>query len=517
MTLTELLAEAADAWPDRACLIDGEGVVTYGELKQRAGRAAALFRGLGVGPGDAVAVWLRSSSAWVEIQFALGQLVAAAVAVNNRFAMAEVADLIERSQADVLVLSSADGGPELPEKLASLGRPLRAVVDCGPGGGLDGAVDYASAGDLEPCAVVNGTGTSVCSVFSSSGTTSLPKLVMHTQDSVTAHARSVAPAFGYDEPGCVVLAMLPVCGVFGFDTMMGGLAGGATMVIAGTFDAGHVLDLIRVHRPTRTNGSDEMYRRLFRAAQDRGWSDLGPLREGGFAAFGGDPDPLVAAGDAFGVSLFGLYGSSEVQALAARREAEAPSEERIKAGGRPVTPELRVRVRDIDTGALCEPGETGELEFSGPSLSVGYLHDAARTAQDFTGDGWFRSGDLGFLEDDGGFCFTGRRGDAFRLSGFLTSPQEIESVIESAPGVRGAQAVLISHEGRDTLVAFVIPADEQEPPGEQAIIAHCREKLAGYKVPRKVLVIDAFPVTNSANGEKIQRERLRQIAAAALE
>ena len=516
MTLTGLLAEAADTWPDRVCLIDGEDAVTFRELRQRAGRAAGLFRRLGVGPGDAVAVWLRSSAAWVEIQFALAQLGAAAVAINTRFTIAEVAELIGRSQAAVLVLGSSDCDPGLPDRLARLGQPLRAVIDCRPAGNLGGAgpriIDYAMAGDLDAGTAADGTGASVCSVFCSSGTTSRPKLVMHKQEAVAAHARSVGRAFGYDEPGTVILAMLPVCGVFGYDTLLASIAAGATAVIAGEFDAGRILDLVRVHRPARTNGSDEMYRRIFRAARARGWTSLGSLREGGFASFSGDPEPLVAEGDALGFRLFGLYGSSEIQALAARRDPGAPGSERARAGGRPVTPDLKVRVRDIDTGALCEPGQAGELEFSGPSLCVGYLRDEARTAKDFTGDGWFRSGDLGLLEPGGRFGFTGRRTDAFRLSGFLTSPQEIESVIEGAPGVRGAQAVLISHEGRDTLVAFVVPSPGQPACDEAAVIAHCREKLAGYKVPRKVIVIDAFPVTNSANGEKIQRERLRQMA-----
>lgn len=512
MSLTDVLEQAADTWPDRVCLIDGDDRVTYSELRERAGRAAALLRRLGVGPGDTVTVWLRSSSAWIEILFALARIGAAAVAVNNRFALAEVDELSERSEASVLVLDSSDSGPDLTGRLESLGHRFRAVVDCRAGGVLDGAVGYASAAGLAPDRVVDGTAASVAAVFCSSGTTSAPKLVAHKQEALARHGQAAGRAFGYGEPGCVVLGMLPVCGVFGFDTTMAALTSGAPLVLVGRFDAGHVLEMIDLHRPTCTNGSDEMFRRLFRAARDQGRRDLGSLRQGGFAAFGGDPGPMVAEGESLGVRLFGLYGSSEIQALAAKRDPAAPYAERVRSGGLPVAPTLRVRVRDVDTGALCEPGEAGELEFTGHSLSVGYLHDEARTAKDFTADGWFRSGDLGYLESGGGFCFTGRRGDAFRLSGFLTSPQEIETVLEGAPGVNNAQVVLISHEGRDTLVAFVIPAPG-ETPGETGVIAHCREKMAGYKVPRKVLFLDAFPVTNSPNGEKIQRERLRQMAA----
>lgn len=512
MSLTELLDRAAADWPERVCLIDGEDRGTYRDLRERSQRAGALLRRLGVGPGDTVTVWLRSSSAWLEILFALARIGAAAVAVNNRFALAEVGDLSERSGTSVLVLDSSDSGPDLTGRLESLGHRFRAVVDCRADGTLDGAVAYASAGTLDPDTTVDGTSSSVCAVFCSSGTTSAPKLVAHKQEALARHGQAAGRAFGYDQPGRVVLGMLPVCGVFGFDTAMAAIAAGAPLVITGRFDADEILDVIDRHRPTDTNGSDEMFRRIFRAARNRGLTSLGSLRWGGFAAFGGDPGPMAAEGDALGVRLFGLYGSSEIQALAAKRDPAAPYEERVKAGGVPVARTLRVRVRDVDTGDLCAPGQPGELEFAGHSLSVGYLHDEARTAKDFPGDGWFRSGDLGFLEPSGGFCFTGRRGDAFRLSGFLTSPREIETVLEGADGVEAAQVVLITREGRDTLVAFVIPS-----PGaardEAAIIARCREKMAGYKVPRKVLFLDAFPVTNSPNGEKIQRERLRQLAS----
>lgn len=150
MTLTELLDEAVDSWPDRVCLIDGEDIVTYRELRERAGKAAALLRRLGVGAGDAIAVWLRSSSAWVEIQFAVARLGAVAIAVNNRFAVTEMEDLARRTRAGVLVLGSSDAGPGLPGRLASLRHRFRAVIDCSPGGTLTGAVDYTSAGALAP-------------------------------------------------------------------------------------------------------------------------------------------------------------------------------------------------------------------------------------------------------------------------------------------------------------------------------------------------------------------------------
>ncbi|MEQ8660373.1 MAG: AMP-binding protein, partial [Gammaproteobacteria bacterium] len=229
----------------------------------------------------------------------------------------------------------------------------------------------------------------------------------------------------------------------------------------------------------------------------------------GFAAFNPALDDIAARAAARGVTLCGLYGMSECHALYAMQPPELPLAERRKGGGRPLSPRAAVRVRDADSGALLGPGATGELEVSGPSLLAEYLDDPAATAAALTADGYLRTGDLAYLEDDGRFCYLARMGDVLRLGGFLVSPLEIEAVIDAHPQVTASQVVAIDIAGRARAVAFVTAPGEVD---EQDVIAWCGARLAGYKVPARVLAIETFPTTASANGTKIQKARLRALA-----
>jgi fatty-acyl-CoA synthase len=139
--------------------------------------------------------------------------------------------------------------------------------------------------------------------------------------------------------------------------------------------------------------------------------------------------------------VVGLYGSSELQALLARRSEQAPLEERALGGGRLVAPEGEVQARDPQTGARLPHGTAGELEFKVPSRMVGYYGNDDATGEATTADGWFKSGDLGHTTSERDFVFLTRLGDALRLSGFLVSPAEIEDILLEHPQVIAAQVV----------------------------------------------------------------------------
>ena len=156
-------------------------------------------------------------------------------------------------------------------------------------------------------------------------------------------------------------------------------------------------------------------------------------------------------------------------------------------------------------------GASGELWIDAPSRFVEYLEDPAATARVFDADGMFRTGDLGRLAGDG-FVFEARIGDAMRLGGFLVSPEEIEAVIQAQPGVAGVQVVAASNGESDPVpVAFVRPAAGTAL-DEAALRARCREQLARFKVPARIVAVDAFPTVDGPNGPKVQRVRLREMA-----
>jgi fatty-acyl-CoA synthase len=233
---------------------------------------------------------------------------------------------------------------------------------------------------------------------------------------------------------------------------------------------------------THTNVSDEMLRRLLETPER-----LGSLREVGFAAFNLEPRPLV---DAAPFAAYQCYGASEMQALVAHAPADAPAEQRAIAGGRPVSEAIEVRIRD------------GEIQVRGPNVMAGYLGDEDATRAAFTADGFLRSGDLG-RETELGFAYETRSGEALRLAGFLVAPREIEAFLEGCEGVEAAQVVAAGAQA----VAFALGDFD-----ERAVLDRCRAELAAFKVPQRVVALDAFPMTESANGVRVRREALRELA-----
>lgn len=236
----------------------------------------------------------------------------------------------------------------------------------------------------------------------------------------------------------------------------------------------------------------------------------------GYAAFNPAQADIVQRADARGLKLVGLYGASEIQALFAHQDENARVAERMLAGGLPVSAQARVRVRDPESGAILAHGASGELEFFAPSSRMmGYHGNPDATAAAFTADGYYRSGDLGTTSADGRFVFLTRMGDALRLGGFLVSPAEIEAVVQEAPGVAACQVVGVPRAEGLVPVAFVI-LHQGAVLDEAGVAAHVASRLARYKIPRRVLAIDAFPVTPGANATKIQKGKLREMAEALL-
>ena len=471
----------------RAAVIHDGDAVAAAELDERAAGVAGGLAAAGIGAGDRVALWLPNRPEWLELHLALARLGALTVAVNTRFRAHELRDLMERSGARALAFAPGFKGIAFEAILAEAGVEVDTIRVGEPG--YDALRAHEPADDAsDPDAA--------CIAFTSSGTTGRPKLVVHAQRGIVAHARAVAAGFGYDAPDCVALAMLPLCGVFGYDSALGALAGAAPVVLQEAFDAGEAARLVERHRVTHANGSDAMVLRLLAAAPDP------PLREAGFAAFDGDPRAVVDAGDAAGTTAYMCYGSTEVQALLAHAPQDGPPERRAIAGGTPVSPQTTVRV-----------AADGELEVRGPSVMAGYLGDER---PDLTADGFLRTGDLGRELDDGGFAFTARRGDALRLGGFLVSPREIEAFLEQDDGIAEAAVVAVEHDGALRPVAFAVVRDGAVL-DEAGALERCRASLAAFKVPRRVLELGELPSTDSPNGRKVQRSALRRLAAEALQ
>jgi fatty-acyl-CoA synthase len=506
-TLSDILTRNVARSPHARATSDSRYSLDWTQFAALTQGYATLLARQGVAFGDRVALWLPNCVDYFALIFACARIGAAAIHINTRFRTAEVGYLLRRSRARVLVTTWGFAPVDFAAILEAVPRDERAALRVVIGrdstardvAGLP-VVALEPAGDIGDRASPDAP----CLTFTTSGTTSGPKLVLHHQRSIAVHAGDVAAALAMQADAACALAAVPLCGTFGQALAMGAAAGGAHIVFMEQFDGAEAEALIRRHRVTHTAGSDDMIGRVAQAANGRRFDTL---VFSGFANFTPAARAALAAAEALGMRPCGLYGSSEVQALFAL----APESRKLADGGVPVSPAAEFTVRDPQTGEPIADGNDGELCLRAPSMFMGYLDDPEATARSFTADQWFKTGDLAHRVDPG-FVFKARIGDTLRLGGFLVNPEEIESFLQSLPGVAEAQVVAAEHKGERLAFAF-IRARADAAPQEEAILAACRASLARYKQPKRVVTLSDFPVTESPNGTKIQRVRLREMAA----
>jgi fatty-acyl-CoA synthase len=502
--------------PDAGSPLVFEGTpVSRAELVDKVERTTAWLAAQGIGKGDVVAVWLVNRLEWLALLFAAARRGAIIAAVNTRYRSAEVAHLLKLSGARLLVLEAAFRSLDFATILADIATSEVPALERLAVVGADSiparwpCVRFDTFDKPGPSAPPAQDDVDLpVLLYTTSGTTRGPKLVAHSQRTLAAHAASIARALQLLPQRHALLAMLPFCGTFGMTGLLAFLGAGLSIHVQDAFEAAPALRILSAQKITHCFGSDEMFRRIL--ALTDAPRPFPHLEVCGFAAFQPGWRELAAEAAARGLPLFGLYGSSEVQALFSMGRASDAFTDRIEGGGWPMSPEAKVRVRDTETGELAAAGISGEIEISAPSQFLGYFGNPVATRDAITADGFFRTGDIGRLRGDGSFVYETRAGDAMRLGGFLVAPGEIEDELKSCPGVADAQVVAVDLKGQARCVAFVIPA--REPPKQDALIARLRERLAAYKVPARIYVVDAFPVTESANGVKIQRARLRAMA-----
>jgi fatty-acyl-CoA synthase len=504
-TLSGILAHNVATRPHAVAVSDERGTLDWMQFAALAQAYAALLADQGVRFGDRVALWLPNCADYLALIFACARLGAVAVHVNTRFRTSEVGYLLQRSRASVLVTAWGFAPVDFPKLLGEISAEDRSALRCVIGRNATACeVANLPVVPLEPQGHIDDSATpdAFCLTFTTSGTTSGPKLVLHRQRSIASHAGDVATALATDAAGSCVLAAVPLCGTFGLSLAMGGVVGGAHIVLMEQFDGAEAEALIRRHKVTHTAGSDDMLGRIT-AAADRPFDTLVFT---GYASFTPTAAASVAAAEALGMKPRGLYGSSEVQALFAL----APDNRRMSDGGVPVSPIAEISIRDPDTGEAVPDGEDGELCLRAPSFFFGYLDNPEATARAFTPDGFFKTGDRAQRANPG-FIFKARIGDSLRLGGFLVNPEEIEGFLQSLAGIAEAQVVAAENDGNRVAFAFIRPAPNTNP-DESVILAACRKSLARYKQPARVVALDAFPVTESPNGVKIQRVKLREMA-----
>lgn len=525
-SVAQLLSASADSMGETAAIYYEDESWSYRQLDDMARRVAGGLISLGLREGDRVAFWLPNCVAYIVMYFACVRLGLIVVAINTRFRALDVGDLLQRSRAKALLFWPGFRGIDFSRILADIEMDdLKSLTDIIVFPQIQRSLvlpsnlrrlsvtSYQQLLQHRPLKVDCATDDAGCCTFTTSGTTSRPKLVLHGQHSVAIHAGNVASQLSPMVGTGSVLQVLPFCGVFGFVTMIGAVAGGLKMVIVNHFDAAEVVDLVDRYQVRYFNTSDDMLFALLNA--DQRSRALPSLVTCGYAAFNTTPREVDRRAKERGVQVIGVYGMSEVMALFSMHALSEHDETRYLGGGRLISDAARVRVRDVDSGELHGLLTVGELELSGPSLMQCYLDDEQATTDAFTDDGFFRTGDLGYTISADTFVYQTRMGDSLRLAGYLVNPVEIESHLCRLSGVKAAQVVAVKVGDTTRAFAFVIATSGNISKG--SLMAHCDGALATFKVPVGFQLLECFPITKGANGTKIQRSKLREMAQLTIE
>ena len=528
-TAAGLLDAAAARWPRGEAMVFGDERVTFADFRARADRTARGLAALGIGAGDTVALWLPNRPAWFVIQQACARLGAVLVALNPRYRAHELSYIVAQCNAVALILTDHLGPvdyfetlheivPELahcaPGELESSRFPkLRhVIVDAeDPYPGCHRLADVIDAGD--PALTLPRVGPDdLFTLLYTSGTTSFPKGAMISHRNCVPHGWNCGVWLRMTARDRVLHA-LPAPGTWGgLNIPLTTWAHGACLVLMDAWDPPRALWLIERERCTVLNAVDSMvFPLLEHPMLDR--FDRSSLRTGAFAATGGGGHGFFEAiRDRIVVpEMYQPYGMTEVNALSLLHELDEPWELRIQSGIK-TPPGIEARIAHPETAVVCKPDEEGELQFRGPLVTRGYYEKPDETAAAFTGDGWFKTGDLGVRDARGHVFFKGRLKETLRVSHHMVAPGEIEAFLMAHPAVSQAFVVGIPDpKANEVPVAYVILRDGAQL-DERALVEFCRGKIASYKIPRGVRFVTDVPRTPSPHGEKVQRVKLREMA-----
>ncbi|MFF5257914.1 FadD3 family acyl-CoA ligase [Actinomadura viridis] len=516
-SIAAMTAAAAERFPDRTAVVDGGTRVSYAQLYEEARRFGAALAADGVEPGDRVGIWAFNSREWIVAVLGLYQAGAVLVPINTRFKGREAAVILHRAKVKGLVTVTDFLGNDYIEMLAGAGVPLpdlRTIVisrgrPSGTGVPWDDFMARATEDGLAEVdrrrAALGPDDTS--DILFTSGTTGTPKGVLMTHGRTMGVGTDWVAMTGLAE-GDRYLMVNPYFHMFGFKAgILASVSAGATMYPQPVLDVDTVLAQVAEERITVLPGAPTMYHAILEHA-DRGGYDLSSLR---VAVTGAADIPVelirrIREELPFSVIVAG-YGLTEAGTASSTAPDDDPETIATTVGR--ARPGFEIRVLD-GAGREVERGEVGEIVLRGPTVMAGYLDDGDATAAVLSADGWLRTGDLGRFDERGHLRIAGRSKDMFIVGGFNAYPAEIEAMLLEHPGVREAAVIGVPDERLGQVgMAFIVPL----PPAPSAdeVIAWCRERMANYKVPRFVELIDELPLTASG---KVQKTALEKRSAA---
>lgn len=536
-TTAQLLDVVAAQTPDAPYVHTEAHTFTYADIAALSGRIAAGLLSIGVKPGDHVAVDMANFPEAVALKFAVARIGAVSVSINFLLRHEELGYVLRQSRASVLITmdefrgidyqdcldrlapgwESAGGGTGLPDLREVFVFPTsdaavrgRSLVDLiALGAGVSDEEVAASTAAVDP--------QSVSDLLYTSGTTGAAKGALLQHDAVvrTAYCSAYTRAMG---EGYSVSYALPIYHVFGYvEAMLAVIFAGGSIAPYTSFDAVQCLEGIGRYQIDELMCVPAMTTVVLDEARKGGY-DLSSLRVMFSSGAAHAPHLWQDMIDVLGVEqLFTGYGQTETTASTMciqpgdGIERLLTSVGSFKLAGVAGVPELQgtlalYKAVHSETGEDLPAGETGELVVTGPIVTKGYWDKPEETAAMFTADGWMRTGDLGYIDEDGYLSLTGRKKESYRCGGELVIPGEVELVLMDFPGVKTAVVVGVPHPRMGEVgCAFVIATPGEEPDLE-ALLAYASTRLARFKVPALALFadVDEIPTTVTGRVKKFQ-------------
>jgi acyl-CoA synthetase (AMP-forming)/AMP-acid ligase II len=498
VSLIDFLFDRARLRPKKPAFIDAAtGVArTFGEVVAASERVAAGFAERGLRPGDVVALYSPNTFDWPIAYY--GVLLAGGVVttVNPLSNAAELQRQLDDTGATMIVTTA-----ELLDnvKSANASGRLREVVVFGSADGATPFGELLASRDDPPLVTIDSS--SVCLLPMSSGTTGLPKAVMLTHDSIVANICQMIGAETWREDG-VLLSALPLYHLAGLGAFVHiGFATGSTTVLMDRFDLSHALACIEQYRVTETLWVPPILLAMTKFPHVDDY-DLASLKTVvcGAAPVGRELGELFTS--RFGCDLREVYGLTE----ASPATHMIPRDRIVLGSAGPLIPNTEARIVDIATGDDLGPGRQGELWIRGPQVMRGYLSRPDATAITISPDGWLRTGDVCYADDDGFFYFVDRVKELIKYKAYQVAPAELEDVLKGHPQILDAAVVGVpDDEAGELPKACVVRSGDISA---EEIIAYVAERVAPYKKVRLVEFTDQIPKT--ASGKILRRSLIER-------
>ena len=518
-TIGEALEQAALTWPDKLAMASRHQGIrwTWAELNAEVDQIATGLLALGVNKGDRVGIWAPNCAEWTVIQFATAKLGAILVTINPAYRVSEVEYALNKVGCTVLVTAPRFKTSDYIGMLRELGPEklpyLRLIVSLGPQR-HEGFLRWSELGIAPDRAALTAIASTLdrndaINIQFTSGTTGFPKGATLTHRNIlnnglqTGHMINLGP----EDRICI-----PVPLYHCFVMVLGNLAAltsGAAMIYPGeAYDPRLVLEAVQAEGCTALYGVPTMFITILNQP-DLADYDVSMLRTGIMA---GSPCPIATMREV--IDRLNMrevtigYGMTETSPLTTQTTTDDPLEERVSTVGR-VHPHAEAKIVSPDGGTV-PIGEQGEYCSRGYAVMLGYWDDPEKTSEAIDADGWMHSGDLATMDEKGYVRITGRIKDMIIRGGENIYPREIEEFLLSHPLVADAQVFGVPDEKYgEEVCAWVISKPGASVSAEDVIL-HCKGRIAHYKVPRHVRVVDSFVMTVTGKAQKFEMRKIMQ-------